>query len=239
MRCATLQKKSVTSDACGIGILRKWSQSVVIPVCECSCGAIWTMSWLLFRALKRSLSLNFPATDGSATRHRACPGTLKRGVGTLMTHQHRRPQSAAREMRGLPAAGQVSNLRLLRASDSIFERHRMTRGKEATMLTRPRGDRQVIPAFSRKDRPLNIATNRPLLSPIGYGGVSRITRGDGAVEHHRKATARRFTLHFSRTESGAPKYYETHKSPIPCTRCRRLLQRRIGIFFVPIGREVR
>ena len=82
--------------------------------------------------------------------------------------------------------------------------------------------RRVIPDFSRKELHLNIGhESGHYFANLGYGGVSTYhAKVMEAVEKHRQANGSSLhPVHIleGRYQALIPKYYETHKSPLPCT----------------------
>ena len=188
----------------------------------------------LVAAIQRSCRslylLNFPTTGwfGDKTVD-LVEKTLKRGVGRLMvTISMDGPKPLHEEMRGLPGSW-----------DKAIETYRRLRGikrsnfqtvigmtlmeKNATKVDETiAAIQQVIPDFTRHDLHLNIGhESGHYFANLGYGGVSPYhAKVIEAVETHRKANgASLHPVHFleDRYQALIPKYYETHKSPLPCT----------------------
>jgi MoaA/NifB/PqqE/SkfB family radical SAM enzyme len=138
------------------------------------------------------------------------------------------PKALHEEMRGLPGSW-----------DKAIETYRRLRGikrsnfqtvigmtlmeKNATKVDETiAAIQQVIPEFTRHDLHLNIGhESGHYFANLGYGGVSPYhAKVIEAVETHRKANGLSLNpVHFleDRYQALIPKYYETHKSPLPCT----------------------
>jgi MoaA/NifB/PqqE/SkfB family radical SAM enzyme len=174
--------------------------------------------------------LNFPTTGwfGDKTVEIA-EKTLKRGVGRLMmTISIDGPKALHEEMRGLPGSWDkgIETFRRLRGiKKSNFQTvvgMTLMEKNAAKVDETIEAIRQVIPDFSRKELHLNIGhESGHYFANLGYGGVSTYhAKVMEAVEKHRQANGS--SLHpvhvlEDRYQALIPKYYETHKSPLPCT----------------------
>ena len=157
------------------------------------------------------------------------PRTLKRGVGRLMmTISIDGPKALHEEMRGLPGSWDkgIETFRRLRgirnANFQTVVGMTLMEKNASKVDDTIAAIRQVIPDFSRKELHLNIGhESGHYFANLGYGGVStHHARVIEAIENHRKANGTSLhPVHFleDRYQALIPKYYETHKSPLPCT----------------------
>jgi MoaA/NifB/PqqE/SkfB family radical SAM enzyme len=173
--------------------------------------------------------LNFPTTGWFGDRTvRTAQQILDRGVGRLMiTISIDGPRTLHDEMRGLPGSW-----------DRGLETYRRLRGiKRAnfqpvvgmTLLPKNAGRvdetieaiRAVVPEFERSDLHLNIGHDSAhYFGNVGYPVADRSAAIIQAVDDHRRNLGERLhPVDFleSRYQRLIPKYYHTHKSPLPCT----------------------
>jgi MoaA/NifB/PqqE/SkfB family radical SAM enzyme len=174
--------------------------------------------------------LNFPTTGWFGDKTvQLVERTLQRGVGRLMvTISMDGPKALHEEMRGLPGSW-----------DKAIETYRRLRGikrqnfqtvigmtlmeKNATKVDETIAAIQsVIPDFTRKELHLNIGhESGHYFANLGYSGVApHHQKVIEAVEAHRKINgASVHPVHFleDRYQALIPSYYETGKSPLPCS----------------------
>ena len=174
--------------------------------------------------------LNFPTTGWFGDKTvQLVERVLNRGIGRLMvTISMDGPKALHEEMRGLPGSW-----------DRAIETYRRLRGITRsnfqtvigmTLMEKNAGAvdetiaaiQRVIPDFSRKELHLNIGhESGHYFANLGYTGIApHHTKVIEAVEHHRRTNgASMHPVHFleNRYQALIPKYYETGKSPLPCS----------------------
>jgi MoaA/NifB/PqqE/SkfB family radical SAM enzyme len=174
--------------------------------------------------------LNFPTTGwfGDKTLD-LVEKTLKRGVGRLMvTISMDGPKALHEEMRGLPGSWDKAietfrRLRGIKRSNFQTVIGMTLMEKNASKVDETLAAiREAIPDFTRQELHLNIGhESGHYFANLGYGGVSSYhAKVIEAIEHHRKENGRSLhPVHFleDRYQGLVAKYYETHKSPLPCT----------------------
>jgi MoaA/NifB/PqqE/SkfB family radical SAM enzyme len=173
--------------------------------------------------------LNFPTTGWFGDKTvQLVERTLARGIGRLMvTISLDGPKAIHEEMRGLPGSWDrgVETFRRLRG----IKRSNFQTVVGMTLMPKNAGlvddtiaaIRTVIPDFKRSELHLNVGhESEHYFSNTGYGGASHQAEILRAVEHHRQQNGS--ALHpvkflEDRYQSLIATYYETHKSPLPCT----------------------
>jgi MoaA/NifB/PqqE/SkfB family radical SAM enzyme len=174
--------------------------------------------------------LNFPTTGWFGDKTvQLVERTLARGVGRLMvTISMDGPKALHEEMRGLPGSW-----------DKAIETYRRLRGikrqnfqtvigmtlmeKNATKVDETIAAIQsVIPDFTRKELHLNIGhESGHYFANLGYTGIApHHAKVIEAVNRHRQINgASVHPVHFleDRYQALIPSYYETGKSPLPCS----------------------
>lgn len=173
--------------------------------------------------------LNFPTTGWFGDKTIALvENVLKRGVGRLMTTiSIDGPKALHEEMRGLPGSWDrgIETFRRLRGIkrpnfQTVVGMTLME--KNATKVDETLAAiRQVIPDFKRSDLHLNIGHVSPhYFANVGKGVSGQHAEVVKAVADHRRQTgARLHPVKFleDRYQALIPKYYETGRSPLPCT----------------------
>ncbi|MGH9140830.1 MAG: radical SAM/SPASM domain-containing protein [Vicinamibacterales bacterium] len=172
--------------------------------------------------------LNFPTTGWFGDRTVALvERILKRGIGRLMTTiSIDGPPDLHDAMRGLPGSWErgIETLRRLRAIDR--RNFQVVAGMTLFTKNAARVDdtiaaiRAVVPDFERTDLHLNIGhESAHYFSNRGYLGGAGPHPVAEAIEAHRAAVANRLhPVRFleDRYQALVGRYYETHKSPLPC-----------------------
>jgi MoaA/NifB/PqqE/SkfB family radical SAM enzyme len=173
--------------------------------------------------------LNFPTTGWFGDRTVALvERTLRRGVGRLMTTiSIDGPRELHDAMRGLPGSWDrgIETLRRLRtirhrdfqvvAGMTLFARNAAM--VDATIAA----IRGVIPDFTRTDLHLNIGhESEHYFGNAGFlGGAATNPVADAIAAHRASIGNRLHPVRFleDRYQALVSRYYETHKSPLPCT----------------------
>jgi MoaA/NifB/PqqE/SkfB family radical SAM enzyme len=173
--------------------------------------------------------LNFPTTGWFGDKTvQLVERTLARGVGRLMvTISLDGPKAIHEEMRGLPGSWDrgVETFRRLRG----IKRSNFQTVVGMTLMPKNAGlvddtiaaIRTVIPDFKRSELHLNVGhESEHYFNNTGYGGAAHQAEILRAVENHREQNGS--ALHpvkflEDRYQSLISTYYETHKSPLPCT----------------------
>jgi len=173
--------------------------------------------------------LNFPTTGWFGDKTVSLvERTLARGVGRLMvTISLDGPKALHEEMRGLPgsfdrALETFRRLRGIRRSNfqTVIGMTLMAKNAERVDETLA-AIRQVIPDFKRSELHLNVGhESGHYFDNLGYPVEQRHTEVLRAIDEHRRALGS--SLHpvrflEDRYQALVSKYYETHKSPLPCT----------------------
>jgi len=173
--------------------------------------------------------LNFPTTGWFGDRTVALvERTLRRGIGRLMvTISIDGPQALHDEMRGLPGSWErgIETLRRLRAIKNrnfqVVAGMTLFAKNAACVDATIDAIRAVVPDFARTDLHLNIGhESAHYFANSGYLAESRSHPVADAIEAHRLAVANRLNpVGFleDRYQALVGRYYETHKSPLPCT----------------------
>jgi MoaA/NifB/PqqE/SkfB family radical SAM enzyme len=174
--------------------------------------------------------LNFPTTGWFGDKTvQLVERTLARGVGRLMvTISMDGPKALHEEMRGLPGSWDKAietyrRLRGIRRSNFQTVIGMTLMEKNANKVDETiAAIQQVIPDFTRKELHLNIGhESGHYFANLGYTGIApHHAKVVEAVEKHRRANgASVHPVHFleDRYQALIPKYYETHKSPLPCS----------------------
>jgi MoaA/NifB/PqqE/SkfB family radical SAM enzyme len=232
--CNIWQKKSVnemTPDEVGL-FFDRWSQFKWVHLTG---GELFMRRDLddLVAAIQKNCRslflLNFPTTGWFGDKTVSLvERTLARGVGRLMvTISLDGPKALHEEMRGLPGSFD-------RAIDTFQRLRAIKRGNFQTVIgmtlmakNATRVDdtlaaiRRAIPDFKRTELHLNVGhESGHYFDNVGYpveqhhGDILR------AIEHHRRANGSRIhPVMFleDRYQALVSKYYETGKSPLPCT----------------------
>jgi MoaA/NifB/PqqE/SkfB family radical SAM enzyme len=187
----------------------------------------------LVAAIQRSCGslflLNFPTTGWFGDKTLSLvEKTLARGVGRLMTTiSIDGPKALHEEMRGLPGSWDrgIETFRRLRG----IRRSNFQTVIGMTLLEKNAGAvdatlaaiREQIPDFRRDELHLNIGhESGHYFANVGYGMPTHHARIIDAIAEHRKALGS--SLHpvrflEDRYQALVSKYYETGKSPLPCT----------------------
>jgi MoaA/NifB/PqqE/SkfB family radical SAM enzyme len=232
--CNIWQKKSVgeMTPAEVEGFFRAWSQFSWVHLTG---GELFMRRDLedvvaAILASNRSLYLlNFPTTGWFGDRTVALvERILRRGIGRLMTTiSIDGPRELHDAMRGLPGSWDrgIETLRRLRAIGNrnfqvvagmtLFARNASC--VDATI----EAIRAVVPDFERTDLHLNIGhESAHYFANSGYLAASGAHPVAEAIEAHRAAVGNRLhPVRFleDRYQALVARYYETHKSPLPCT----------------------
>jgi MoaA/NifB/PqqE/SkfB family radical SAM enzyme len=154
--------------------------------------------------------------------------TLARGVGRLMvTISLDGPKPLHEEMRGLPgsfdrAIETFRRLRGIRRSNfqTVIGMTLMAKNADKVDETLA-AIRETIPDFKRSELHLNVGhESGHYFDNLGYPTETRHTDVLRAIDEHRRALGT--SLHpvrflEDRYQALVAKYYETHKSPLPCT----------------------
>jgi MoaA/NifB/PqqE/SkfB family radical SAM enzyme len=173
--------------------------------------------------------LNFPTTGWFGDKTVSLvERTLARGVGRLMTTiSIDGPKALHEEMRGLPGSWDkgIETFRRLRGiKRSNFQTvvGMTLMAKNATRVDETLAAiRQVIPDFRRSELHLNVGhESGHYFDNVGYPVEQHHTEILRAIDDHRKKNG--ITLHpvmflEDRYQALVSKYYETGKSPLPCT----------------------
>jgi MoaA/NifB/PqqE/SkfB family radical SAM enzyme len=173
--------------------------------------------------------LNFPTTGWFGDKTISLvERTLARGVGRLMvTISLDGPKALHEEMRGLPGSwdrGMETFRRLRGIKRSNFQTviGMTLMGKNADKVNDTiAAIREVIPDFKRSELHLNVGhESGHYFDNLGYPTEQRHDVVLRAIDEHRRANGT--TLHpvkflEDRYQALVGKYYETHKSPLPCT----------------------
>lgn len=183
-------------------------------------------------AIQRSCTslflLNFPTTGWFGDRTVALvKAILDRGVGRLMvTISIDGPKALHEEMRGLPSSWDRGLETFRRLREIKRPNFQVVAGmtllpKNATRVNETvSAIRTVIPDFRRTDLHLNIGHESDHY--FGNGGYVQPTHHAEivqAIEEHRRETSsflHPVTFLENRYQGLVGKYYETHKSPLPC-----------------------
>jgi MoaA/NifB/PqqE/SkfB family radical SAM enzyme len=172
--------------------------------------------------------LNFPTTGWFGDRTVALvERILRRGIGRLMTTiSIDGPQELHDTMRGLPGSWDrgIETLRRLRGIGN--RNFQVVAGMTLFTKNAPFVDatieaiRAVIPDFERTDLHLNIGhESAHYFSNAGYLAEAGTHPVAEAIEAHRQAVGHRLhPVRFleDRYQALVGRYYETHKSPLPC-----------------------
>jgi MoaA/NifB/PqqE/SkfB family radical SAM enzyme len=173
--------------------------------------------------------LNFPTTGWFGDKTVSLvERTLARGVGRLMvTISIDGPKALHEEMRGLPGSWDrgIETFRRLRGIkrsnfQTVIGMTLMAKNAEKVDETLA-AIRQVIPDFKRSELHLNVGhESGHYFDNLGYPVEQRHTEVLRAIEEHRAALGT--SLHpvrflEDRYQALVSKYFETHKSPLPCT----------------------
>jgi MoaA/NifB/PqqE/SkfB family radical SAM enzyme len=182
------------------------------------------------RGCKSLFLLNFPTTGWFGDKTVALiESTLKRGVGRLMTTiSIDGPRAVHEELRGLPGSWDrgIDTFRRLRGikrpNYQVVVGMTLMERNAALVNDTIAAIREVIPDFQQSELHLNVGhESGHYFANLGKAAVTghhaEILR---AVDEHRKRTGSRFhPVKFleDRYQALIPKYYETGKSPLPCT----------------------
>jgi MoaA/NifB/PqqE/SkfB family radical SAM enzyme len=173
--------------------------------------------------------LNFPTTGWFGDKTVSLvERTLARGVGRLMvTISMDGPKAVHEEMRGLPGSWDraIETYRRLRGINrsnfqTVIGMTLMAKNTDKVDDTLA-AIRQVIPDFKRSELHLNVGhESGHYFDNRGYPVEQRHAEILRAIDAHRRANAG--SLHpvnflEDRYQALVGKYYETHKSPLPCT----------------------
>jgi MoaA/NifB/PqqE/SkfB family radical SAM enzyme len=173
--------------------------------------------------------LNFPTTGWFGDKTVSLvERTLARGVGRLMvTISMDGPKAVHEEMRGLPGSWDraIETYRRLRGINrsnfqTVIGMTLMAKNADKVDDTLA-AIRQVIPDFKRSELHLNVGhESGHYFDNRGYPVEQRHAEILRAIDAHRRANAG--SLHpvnflEDRYQALVGKYYETHKSPLPCT----------------------
>ena len=181
------------------------------------------------RSCKSLFLLNFPTTGWFGDKTvKLVERTLERGVGRLMvTISLDGPKAIHEEMRGLPGSW-----------DRAIETYRRLRGIRRsnfqpvigmTLLTKNAGlveetiaaVRQVIPDFKRTELHLNIGhESGHYFDNLGQAVAVDTSKVARAIADHRQRNGGSLhPVHFleNRYQALVPAYYETGRSPLPCS----------------------
>jgi MoaA/NifB/PqqE/SkfB family radical SAM enzyme len=173
--------------------------------------------------------LNFPTTGWFGDRTVALVDRiLQRGIGRLMTTiSIDGPRELHDSMRGLPGSWDrgIETLRRLRAirhrNFQVVAGMTLFAKNAASVDATIAAIKAVIPDFERTDLHLNIGhESAHYFSNAGYLSGSAAHPVAEAIEAHRTAIANRLhPVRFleDRYQALVGRYYETHKSPLPCT----------------------
>jgi MoaA/NifB/PqqE/SkfB family radical SAM enzyme len=181
------------------------------------------------QSCKSLFLLNFPTTGWFGDKTMAVvEKTLQRGVGRLMTTiSIDGPKAMHEELRGLPGSWDrgIETFRRLRGIKrpnfqavvgmTLMEKN--ANHVDATIAA----IREVIPDFKRTELHLNIGhESGHYFANLGRGLSSHHTEILAAVERHRRENGK--SLHpvkflEDRYQALIARYYETGKSPLPCT----------------------
>ncbi|HYN08535.1 MAG TPA: radical SAM protein [Vicinamibacterales bacterium] len=181
------------------------------------------------RSCKSLFLLNFPTTGWFGDKTVALvENVLKRGVGRLMTTiSIDGPKAMHEELRGLPGSWDrgIETFRRLRgikrSNYQVVVGMTLMEKNAAQVDATIAAIRQVIPDFKRTELHLNIGhESGHYFANLGRGLSSHHTEVLNAVERHRRENG--VGLHpvkflEDRYQALIAKYYETGKSPLPCT----------------------
>ena len=173
--------------------------------------------------------LSFPTTGWFGDRTvELVEKTLNRGIGRLMvTISIDGPRALHEEMRGLPGSWDrgietYRRLRGIRRSGFQTVVGMTLMEKNAAMVNETiAAIQQVVPGFTRGDLHLNIGhESGHYFGNVGYAIPSHDDQIIDVIEAHRREN--RTWLHpvdflENRYQALIPRYYATHKSPLPCT----------------------
>ena len=232
--CNIWQKKSVnemTPDEVALFFTR-WSQFSWVHLTG---GEIFMRRDIddLIAAIQKSCKslflLNFPTTGWFGDKTvQLVEKTLARGVGRLMvTISLDGPKAVHEEMRGLKGSWDrgVETFRRLRG----IKRNNFQTVIGMTLMPKNAGlvdetlaaIRTVIPDFKRTELHLNVGhESEHYFANTGYAGAAHQVEILRAVDNHRRQTGSAVhPVKFleDRYQGLIAKYYETHKSPLPCT----------------------
>ena len=181
------------------------------------------------KSCKSLFLLNFPTTGWFGDKTVALVNaTLKRGVGRLMTTiSIDGPKALHEELRGLPGSWDrgIETFRRLRGiKQSNFQvvvgMTLMAKNAGAVDATLA-AIREVIPDFERSELHLNVGhESGHYFDNLGYPVEQRHDKILRAIDEHRHANGGSMhPVRFleDRYQALVSKYYETHKSPLPCT----------------------
>jgi MoaA/NifB/PqqE/SkfB family radical SAM enzyme len=173
--------------------------------------------------------LNFPTTGWFGDRTLAVVRqVLGRGIGRLMvTISLDGPQPLHDELRGLPGSWERAidtfrRLRGIRRSNfqAVVGMTLLPKNVHAVDETIA-AIRTAVPDFTRAELHLNVAhESAHYFDNVGYGHDMHRDRVLQAVEAHRRANASGFhpvTFLEDRYQALIPAYFETGRSPLPCT----------------------
>lgn len=181
------------------------------------------------RSCRQLFLLNFPTTGWFGDRTvAAAEQILARGIGRLMiTISIDGPKALHEEMRGLPGSWErgletYRRLRGIKRSNFQAVVGMTLLGKNATKVDETiAAIKTAIPDFDRSELHLNIGhDSEHYFGNVGYPVATHHAEIVRAVEDHRRKVGERIhPVNFleNRFQSLIPKYYETHKSPLPCT----------------------
>jgi MoaA/NifB/PqqE/SkfB family radical SAM enzyme len=173
--------------------------------------------------------LNFPTTGWFGDKTVSLvERTLARGVGRLMvTISLDGPKALHEEMRGLPGSWDrgietFRRLRGIRRPNFQTVIGMTLMGKNADKVDETLAAiRQVIPDFKRSELHLNVGhESGHYFDNLGYPVEQRHDKILRAIDEHRHANGGSMhPVRFleDRYQALVSKYYETHKSPLPCT----------------------
>ncbi len=186
----------------------------------------------LVGAIQRCRSLfllNFPTTGWFGDKTvQLVERTLARGIGRLMvTISLDGPKALHEEMRGLPGSWEraIETLRRLRG----IRRSNFQVVAGMTLLTKNAdfveatidAVREEIPDFARTDLHLNVGhESGHYFDNLGRAiAVDRVRVARAIAEHRRRNGAGLHPVHFleNRYQTLVPTYFETGRSPLPCT----------------------
>ena len=181
------------------------------------------------KTCKSMYLLNFPTTGWFGDKAVALvERTLARGVGRLMTTiSIDGPRALHEEMRGLPGSWDkgIETFRRLRGiKRSNFQTvvGMTLMAKNATKVDETLAAiRQVIPDFRRSELHLNVGhESGHYFGNVGYPVEQHHVETLRAIEDHRKKNGTSLhpvTFLEDRYQALVSRYYETGKSPLPCT----------------------
>jgi len=232
--CNIWQKESVnemTPDEVGL-FFERWSQFSWVHLTG---GELFMRRDLddLVAAIQKSCRslflLNFPTTGWFGDKTVSLvERTLARGVGRLMvTISIDGPKALHEEMRGLPGSWDrgietFRRLRGIRRPNFQTVIGMTLMGKNADKVDETLAAiRQIIPDFKRSELHLNVGhESGHYFDNLGYPVEQRHSEILRAIDEHRRALGT--SLHpvrflEDRYQALVSKYFETHKSPLPCT----------------------